>query len=95
MADSPPLFDGRREKNRDKLWMINDHRAKLASEIVTAETHGLLATDRAAPLVEDLIFDGADFFDMEERFLAASKDAKTLVRFLRGYATPGMRKYCR
>ncbi|MHC4597617.1 MAG: hypothetical protein ACYS47_01300 [Planctomycetota bacterium] len=89
------LFDGRREKHRDKLWMINDHRAKLASEIVNAETHGLLALAKAAPLVEDLIFKGADFSAVEERFLAAAKDAKALVRFLRGYATSGVRKYCR
>jgi hypothetical protein len=89
------LFDGRRENNRDKLWMINDHRAKLASEIVTAETHGLLPTAKAAPLIEDLVFQDADFSAVEEGFLAAAKNPKSLVRFLRGYTTPGVRKYCR
>jgi hypothetical protein len=57
------LFDGRREKNADKLWMVNDHRAKLASEIVTAETHGLVSMDDAYSLVDGLLYGGADFMD--------------------------------
>jgi hypothetical protein len=89
------LFDGKKKKNGDKLWMINDHRAKLASEIVSAETHGLVARDRAEGLIQDLAYENKPFSTVEEKFLKAAKNAKTLTRFLRGFPTPDLRKYCR
>jgi len=89
------LFDGRRKKHGDRLWMINDHRAKLAAEIVGAETHGLLSRERAFELIEKLIFKGGTFESVEGLFLGKGKDAKLLKRFLRGYPSPKARKYCR
>jgi hypothetical protein len=88
-------FDGRRKKNADKMWLINDHRAKLASEVVKAQTHGLIPRDKAGDLVEALVFEGAEFGTVEEGLLKAAKDARAMVRFLRGYPVPGARKFCR
>ncbi|MHC5036708.1 MAG: hypothetical protein ACYTHM_05285 [Planctomycetota bacterium] len=88
-------FDGRRKEHADKMWMINDHRAKLASEIVKAATHELIPFTAAGDLIEDLIFEGGEFGSVEESFLKKAKDAKALVRFLRGWATPGARRFCR
>ncbi len=88
-------FDGRRKKHADKMWMINDHRAKLASEIVEAETHGLIPRDKAYGLIENLVFEGASFHEVEDGFLSAAADATSLVRFLRGFCAPDARKFCR
>lgn len=88
-------FDGRRKPNAAKMWLVNDHRAKLAAEIVAAETHGLLARARARDLIEGLVFEGAGFLETEEAFLGAGKKARELRRFLRGYPVPEARRYCR
>jgi hypothetical protein len=78
-------MDGRKPKNVDKMWLVNDHRAKLASEIVLAGEEGWVPRKRSAELLEALVFEGGEFGEIEDALLRAARDSKAFVRFLRGY----------
>ncbi|MCU0723927.1 MAG: hypothetical protein MUC63_10000 [Planctomycetes bacterium] len=78
-------MDGRKPKNADKMWLVNDHRAKLASELVLAGDEGWVPRRRAADLLESLVFEGGTFAEVEASLLRSARDPKALVRFLRGY----------
>jgi len=81
-------MDGRKPKNAEKMWLVNDHRAKLASEIVLAGDEGWVPRRRAGDLLEELVFEGGEFAKVEQGLMNSAKDPKALVRFLRGYG-PG------
>jgi hypothetical protein len=79
------LIDGR-EKKPDRIFReVNDHRSKLASEIVQAMDEGFLSRGSAGELVEGLLFDGASFETTLKAFHGSGKGAKKMRRFLRGY----------
>lgn len=79
------LMDGREKDYNKRLVEINDHRSKLASEIVLAKTEGLISEETAYSLIEKLIFGGATFADIAGQFLKSASDRKNLERLLRGY----------
>jgi len=79
------LIDGREKDYSKRLVEINDHRSKLASEIVLAKTGGFVSGETAYNLVDNLIFGGGTFADTAEKFMKSTSRKKELDRFLRGY----------
>jgi hypothetical protein len=78
------LFDGRAEK-AEVLREIQDHRSKLASEIVRAEEEGWVPEKTAREMIGDLLFREEPFEAVLRRFHAAGKSRARLSRLLRGY----------
>ncbi|MBN2054234.1 hypothetical protein JW905_04895 [bacterium] len=78
------LFDGAADVP-GRMREINDHRAKLASEIVSAYHFRLIGEAATRELVDALLFKDNDFTEINERLMSAAADAQHLKRFLRGY----------
>jgi hypothetical protein len=78
------LFDGRREKAK-VLREIQDHRSRLACEIVRAQDEGWVAEKAARALIEGLLFAEEPFEEVLRRFHAAGTSRTALSRLLRGY----------
>lgn len=79
------LMDGREKDYSKRLVEINDHRSKLASEIVLAMTNRLISGDSAYKLIEELFFKGKTFTETAEMFVKSTESPKKLRRLLRGY----------
>lgn len=79
------VFDGRQKDNMKKLWEINNHRSKLASEIAFACSGGFLDGDVARKLAASLILRNDPIEDVQKEFLKRSSQRRILARFLRGY----------
>ncbi|MHC4601131.1 MAG: hypothetical protein ACYS47_19220 [Planctomycetota bacterium] len=79
------LIDGREEDPARIFREINDHRSKLASEIVQALDGNLLSRGTAGELIEGLLFGEETFESTLKTFHGSGKGAKKLRRFLRGY----------
>ena len=79
------LIDGRQKDYSKRLVEINDHRAKLASEIVAASKADLVSTDAAYGLIKGLIFGSEGFPRTAARFVASARSRSELSHFLRGY----------
>ncbi|MHC4780629.1 MAG: hypothetical protein ACYTFG_18825 [Planctomycetota bacterium] len=79
------LIDGREKKAERIFREINDHRSKLASEIVYACDGGHLSWGGACELIEGLLFGKETFEKTLKAFHGGTKSAARLKRFLRGY----------
>ena len=78
-------FNGRAKDNMKKMVEINDHRSKLASEIVSALSEDFISQDTAFKLVDELIYKGKSYEQVNEQLFKKTRDPKRLSRFLRGY----------
>jgi len=78
-------FNGRAKDNMKKMVEINDHRSKLASEIVFALSEDFVSQNTAFKLVDELIYKGKSYEQVNEQLFKKTRDPKRLSRFLRGY----------
>ncbi len=78
-------FNGRAKDNMKKMVEINDHRSKLATEIVATLGEGLITQDTAFRLINDLIYKDKPYNQVNDQFFKKARDLKRLTRFLRGY----------
>lgn len=78
-------IDGRMKDNSKKMIDIDDSRAKLASELVTASSSGLLGTGCAMELLDRLIFQSDSPETVNREMWKESADPDAMRRLLRGY----------
>jgi len=78
------LIDGNKPR-KNRYIEINDHRSKLASEIVDAINNDFLTYAKGAELVDKLLFKQASFYDINEQFVKSLKPRKEALKSLRGY----------
>ena len=78
------LFNGKNPKNK-RMIEINDHRARLASEIGMAHHNELISFDTARELTGKLLFEGCSFEEVNNLLFKNCKDEKELLHVLRGY----------
>jgi hypothetical protein len=78
-------FNGRAKDNMKKMVEINDHRSKLASEIVTACEEDFISQDAAFKLLDDLIYQDKSYDSINDQLFKKTRNPKELGRFLRGY----------
>ncbi len=78
-------FNGRAKDNMKKMVEINDHRSKLASEIVSACDEDFISQDAAFKLLDDVIYQGKPYESVNDQLFKKTRDPKRLGRFLRGY----------
>ncbi len=80
------IFISGREKSFEKrLIQINDHRSKLASDIVKAMEEGFISYDLTCSLISKLLFDSEDFNSIMKMFVDGSSNKREMFMFLRGY----------
>ena len=79
------LFNGKEKNHRDRMKEIEDHRGKLASEIIYAKTNSLISEDTAYGLIEKLIYNNGTFEEVNDLLIKNSSSASKLNRLLRGY----------
>lgn len=84
------LFDGRKP-NRERLIHINDDRSKLASEIIRCYEGRYLQKSDAMEMVEALLWGGATWEAIDERFWKVSTNASGMFDFLRNYPEQPLR----
>jgi len=82
------LFNGKAPKNK-RMIEINDHRAKLASEIVKAREYEFISFDTAGELIKKLLFEGHSFEEVNELLFKNCSKEKDLLYTLRGYKHAG------
>jgi len=78
------LFDGRKP-NKNKIIEIADEKAKLCSETVAAYKAEIISRKLAFHVVEELLFNNADFDKTEKELFDKCPAPRKLSRFLRGY----------
>jgi hypothetical protein len=78
------LFDGRAPKAK-VLREIQDHRSRLACEIVQAQDQEWIPEKAARAMIEGLLFGEKPFESVLREFHAAGKSRAALSRLLRGY----------
>ena len=87
------LFFKQKAPAEQLLQEINDHRGKLAGEIVQAHLHGLLADACCYDLLKGLLFQDKGLAWAEQLMWQACSDPLRLHRLLRGYPLePAVRK---
>jgi len=79
------LFNGKEGDNATRMKEIQDHRSKLASEIIYAKSNDLISEDTAYGLIEKLLFNNGSFEEVNELFIKNSSNGAELNRLLRGY----------
>jgi len=79
------LFDGNQKDPAKRLIEISDHRSKLASEIVSASSAGLISDEMTMSFIDRLIFQGEPFNDINEELWQVCSDTTKLDHLLRGY----------
>ncbi len=85
-------INGRGKTHKERYQEIFHHRAKLATEIVHAYKAGYLPRNVTYKLINDLVYEAAPENKIEEKFLRAAKNRKTLNYFLRNYKMDPLRK---
>ncbi|MBN1878870.1 hypothetical protein JW823_02070 [bacterium] len=65
---------------------ISDCRSKLALEIAAASVDGFMSTQIAEDLIEDLVFKGCDFRDINRRLFESVENPEKLDHYLRKYS---------
>lgn len=78
------FFDGKK-KPRERLREVNDHRAKLASEIANAWRVNLIDPSAGRELIDALLFQGEPIAKVHARFFRSTGNPALLDRYLRGY----------
>ncbi|HPQ41462.1 MAG TPA: hypothetical protein PLV45_13915, partial [bacterium] len=81
-------INGHLKKPEDWVLEISDCRSKLALEMVAASLNGWLPEQRVEDLLEELIFTGGDFFEVNEKFMQTATNRSGLLRYLRKYPMP-------
>ncbi|MFC1849185.1 hypothetical protein ACFL27_03150 [candidate division CSSED10-310 bacterium] len=79
------LIDGNQTDPVQRLIEVSDHRSKLASEIVSASSAGLIQDKDALDFVERLIFKGISFEVINEELWEKCSNPVILDHLLRGY----------
>ena len=79
------LVDGREKDPASMMRCINDHRAKLVTQIADAYTQNLVSRRLAFKLVEDVLYNKAGFQETRQAFFEGCKEPEILRRHLRGY----------
>jgi hypothetical protein len=79
------IINGREKDPLRRLIEISDHRSKLASEIVSASSAGLLEDTDVYHFLERLIYLGESFEKVNEELWQRCTDKKRLNHLLRGY----------
>ncbi|MBN1295283.1 hypothetical protein JXA80_00795 [bacterium] len=80
-------IDGHQPDPADWVLEISDCRSKLALEMVSAAVDGWVAPEMVETALEELIFNGADFFSINDRFIKSARDMNGLIRYLRKYSS--------
>ncbi|MBN1297036.1 hypothetical protein JXA80_09660 [bacterium] len=78
------LFNGKKT-NSERLIQINDDRAKLASEIVRCHDGRFIEKMKALELIDGLLYGGATWVEIEDRFWTASARPDDMFDYLRNY----------
>lgn len=78
-------INGREKDRKRKVRVIDDDRAKLASEIVDAWQKELLSKQTCYKLVEDLVFKEKDFEKVQSEMWKKASNERLLSRYLRGH----------
>jgi hypothetical protein len=78
------LFNGKNPKDK-RMVEVNDHRARLASEIGMANHNELISFDAARDLTGKLLFEGLPFEEVNDLLFRNCKYEKELLHVLRGY----------
>jgi len=79
------LIDGREKDHSKRLIEINDHRAKLASEIVLAKTNNLITEETARGIIDAMFFQEKPYPEIASLFMNSAVSKKKLRRLLRAY----------
>ena len=79
------LFNGKEKNYIKRIKEINDHRAKLAWEIMEGRANDLISQDVAYTLIKDLLFEDRNFEEINKDFVENSTDPQELRKVLRGY----------
>jgi len=79
------LIDGRQKDYKKRLWEINDDRSLLANHIVRALDNNFLSYKDTYDMIKSLLFEGAPFSEVYNRFWHTVKEPDVLSRILRGY----------
>jgi len=78
------LIDGKKPPE-DRMVQINDDRAKLASEIVSAWETRFIKRNDAMKLIEELLWGNSDWDTVDSKFWKLSNDPDGLFRYLRNF----------
>jgi hypothetical protein len=78
-------LDCEKSAHKERYKEIFHHRAKLATEIVTAFLNNELTKDKTYELLNDLLFDDHKEEDIEEKMWQYARSHKRLELLLRGY----------
>jgi hypothetical protein len=78
------LFNGK-APNNERMIGINDHRAKLASEIMHVKAEKLISSDTTYGLIDKLLFNGGTFHEVNDLLLKNTGNPHRLRQVLRGY----------
>ncbi len=78
--------NGHEKDSSEWVSEISDCRSKLALEITGASVDGFIRQEDAELLIEDLVFQGVDIFEMNEQFMKLAADRKRLEKYLRRYS---------
>jgi hypothetical protein len=72
-------------KEGERLIEVSGHPAKVAGEVVFALKQGFLTERTGHRLVEEIIYEGAPFEEVEEAMFTKAKKGALLEKLLRGY----------
>ena len=72
-------------KEGERIIEVGGHPAKVAGEVVFALKRGFLTERTGHRLVDDIVFGGAPFDEVEEAMFANAKNGALLEKSLRGY----------
>lgn len=79
------LFNGKAKDYKSRMIEIQDHRSRLASEIMYSRSNNLISFDTAYSLVDKLLFNNGTFEEVNTLLEKNCSDPLKLSKILRGY----------